>query len=92
MNAIIPSKTPGFITKMFPQFIWNIETSEHVVYLTFDDGPVAEVTPWVLQTLEEYNAKATFFCIGNNIEKDPELFIELSYSQAMLLEITPIIT
>ena len=62
---------------MFPQFVWNVETTEKVIYLTFDDGPTSRVTPWVLETLAEFNAKATFFCIGNNIEKNPELFKEV---------------
>lgn len=77
MNSIIPSKTPGFITKMFPQFVWNIDTKEKSIYLTFDDGPNAEVTPWVLETLTNYNALATFFCIGKNIKEEPKLFDEI---------------
>jgi peptidoglycan/xylan/chitin deacetylase (PgdA/CDA1 family) len=44
------------------------------IYLTFDDGPVPEVTPWVLETLSHYNAKATFFCVGSNVLKYPEIF------------------
>ncbi len=44
------------------------------VYLTFDDGPIPEVTPWVLDLLEQYKAKATFFCIGGNIQEHPEIF------------------
>lgn len=71
---IIPAKTPDFVKTLFPNFIWNIDTKSKALYLTFDDGPTPEITEWVLQTLKAYNAKATFFCIGNNIEKHPEIF------------------
>ncbi|GHA23858.1 polysaccharide deacetylase [Salinimicrobium marinum] len=49
-------------------------TEEKILYLSFDDGPIPEVTPWVLQQLKKYNAKATFFCIGDNIKKHPKIF------------------
>lgn len=71
---IIPAKTPGFVKTLFPKFVWNINTTKKELYLTFDDGPTPKITDWVLQTLKEYNAKATFFCIGNNIESQPEIF------------------
>ena len=71
---IIPAKTPGFVKTLFPSFVWNVSTTEPIIYLTFDDGPTPEITDWVLQTLDSYNAKATFFCIGNNINKHPEIF------------------
>ncbi|WP_439152243.1 polysaccharide deacetylase family protein [Winogradskyella sp.] len=71
---LIPAKTPGFVKTLFPSFVWNINTAKKELYLTFDDGPTPEITNWVLQTLKDYNAKATFFCIGNNIEKYPEIF------------------
>jgi peptidoglycan/xylan/chitin deacetylase (PgdA/CDA1 family) len=71
---IIPAKTPGFVKTLFPNFVWNITTDRKEIYLTFDDGPTPEITEWVLQTLNDFNAKATFFCIGNNIEKHPEVF------------------
>lgn len=71
---IIPAKTPGFVKTLFPNFVWNINTSKKELYLTFDDGPTPEITDWVLQNLKAYNAKATFFCIGNNIEKHPKIF------------------
>ena len=75
---LIPAKTPGFIKSLFPNFIWNIDTKEKELYLTFDDGPTPEITNWVLESLASYNAKATFFCIGNNIEKHPELFKKIT--------------
>lgn len=67
-------KTPRLIQNLFPNFTWRIPTQEKVIYLTFDDGPIPEVTPWVLDQLKQYNAKATFFCVGENIQKHPELF------------------
>jgi len=72
--SLTPIKTPLFAKKMFPNYIWDISTTEKVIYLTFDDGPTPEITNWTLDVLKAYNAKATFFCIGNNIEKYPEIF------------------
>lgn len=69
-----PAKTPKLVKSLFPNFTWRIDTKENELYLTFDDGPTPEITPWVLEQLKAYNAKATFFCIGNNIEKYPEIF------------------
>ena len=59
---------------MFSNYIWNVSNTENKIYLTFDDGPTPEITEWVLEELKKYNAKATFFCIGNNIEKYSEIF------------------
>ncbi len=67
-------KTNRFIKHIFSKWIWDIPSSEKVVYLTFDDGPTPEVTPWVLEELKKYHLKATFFCIGDNIRKHPEIF------------------
>ncbi len=68
------TKTPHFLQTLFPNFIWRIPTKEKKLHLTFDDGPIPEVTPWILNLLKEYNAKATFFCVGDNIKKYPEIF------------------
>ena len=68
---------PKFIKKMFPQFIWSFPNDRNEVYLTFDDGPRPEVTPWVLDQLDKYGAKATFFCLGKNVELFPDLFNEI---------------
>jgi peptidoglycan/xylan/chitin deacetylase (PgdA/CDA1 family) len=57
--------------------IWRIETNEKKLFLTFDDGPIPELTPWILDTLDEFNAKATFFCVGDNVRKFPELFKDI---------------
>jgi peptidoglycan/xylan/chitin deacetylase (PgdA/CDA1 family) len=67
-------KTPQFIQNLFPNFTWRIPTEDKQLYLTFDDGPIPEVTPWVLEQLAQYNAKATFFCVGENVEKHPEIY------------------
>jgi peptidoglycan/xylan/chitin deacetylase (PgdA/CDA1 family) len=67
-------KTNRIIKWIFPNYNWNIPNDEQKVFLTFDDGPTPEITEWVLEQLKKYNAKATFFCIGNNIEKYPEIF------------------
>jgi peptidoglycan/xylan/chitin deacetylase (PgdA/CDA1 family) len=67
-------KTNRFIKTIFPNYIWDIPNTDNKIYLTFDDGPTPEITEWVLLELEKYNAKATFFCIGSNIEKHPEIF------------------
>ncbi len=71
---IIPAKTPGLVKTIFPNFVWNINTGAKELYLTFDDGPTPEITDWVLSTLRDYKAKATFFCVGENIKKHPEIF------------------
>ncbi len=67
-------KTPKVIQSLFPNFTWKIPSSKKVVYLTFDDGPIPQVTPWVLEQLAMFNAKATFFCVGGNVQKHPEIF------------------
>ncbi|WP_147678472.1 polysaccharide deacetylase family protein [Algibacter pacificus] len=72
--TLTPVKIPLVVKKMFPNYIWDIATNEKIIYLTFDDGPTPDITNWILDTLKTYNAKATFFCIGNNVEKYPELF------------------
>jgi len=53
---------------------WRFNVDRKAVYLTFDDGPVPELTPWVLDLLDKYNIKATFFCVGDNVQKNPEIF------------------
>lgn len=67
-------KTHAIIKKLFSGFVWDFPDAEKTVYLTFDDGPTREITEWVLDRLQSYNAKATFFCIGNNIAQHPGIF------------------
>lgn len=68
------TKTHPILRNLFPNYTWKINTKEKKVYLTFDDGPTPEVTQWTLNQLKEHNAQATFFCIGDNIRKHPEIF------------------
>jgi len=70
-------KTPKIIQNLFPNFTWRIPTTDKIIYLTFDDGPIPEVTPWVLNQLKKYNAKATFFCVGENVKVNPSIFDQL---------------
>lgn len=67
-------KSPAVLKWMFPKRIWSLSNNLNTVYLTFDDGPIPEVTPWVLDTLKQFNAKATFFCIGENAQKFPLIY------------------
>ena len=64
---------PKFFTDLFPGLTWSY-TEDKRIFLTFDDGPTEGVTPWVLDTLNEYNVKATFFCLGKKVEMHPEIF------------------
>ena len=68
------AKTPTFVNKLFPRYNWRISKHPKCLYLTFDDGPIPEITPWVLDTLKDFNAKATFFCIGENVINNPNIF------------------
>lgn len=63
---------PQFIRQLYPRAHWRMNTSEKAVYLTFDDGPIPEVTPWVLDVLDKYQIKATFFMVGDNVRKHPD--------------------
>ncbi len=67
-------RTFSLVRMLYPSLTWRIPTTQKVLYITFDDGPVPEVTPWVLDTLKAYNAKATFFCIGHNVEKHTKVY------------------
>src|SRR5690606_27558868 len=66
-------KTNRLVKTLFSRYVWELTNDKNVLYLTFDDGPVPEVTPWVLDLLKKYNAKATFFCIGKNVTANPEI-------------------
>lgn len=73
----IIERPPGFFRRMLPGVVFRLPEKEPVVYLTFDDGPIPEVTPWVLDTLDRYGVKATFFMVGDNVRKYPELYKEV---------------
>ncbi len=66
--------TPQYVQALFPGFLWKMRSTNKEIFLTFDDGPIPGVTPWVLETLKAYNAKGTFFCVGDNIKKFPEIY------------------
>lgn len=77
MSKLI-EQPPLLYRLLFPEAIWRVRRKERkVVYLTFDDGPIPEVTPWVLDLLDRYEIKATFFLVGDNVRKYPHLFEEL---------------
>lgn len=68
------NKPPGWLRRLYFSFNWKVKTRGKYIYLTFDDGPTPEVTHWVLQQLKNHHAKATFFCIGRNVERHPEIY------------------
>jgi peptidoglycan-N-acetylglucosamine deacetylase len=67
-------QTEWWLSKIFPDLTWKIDTDRPEIYLTFDDGPIPEVTEFVLDQLGKYNAKATFFCVGENVKRNPDVF------------------
>lgn len=67
-------KTPWWLRAIYPKYIWKIATTKKIVYLTFDDGPHPDATPFVLNELKKYDALSTFFCIGKNVKAWPEIF------------------
>ena len=69
-------KTPFLLRWLYPDLVWK-KPSATTIYITFDDGPIPEVTPFVLNALADYDAKATFFCIGDNVRKYPEIYQEV---------------
>lgn len=68
---------PNIIRQFYPTVLWRKDKDKKIIYLTFDDGPTVETTRWILKTLDELGVKATFFCIGNNAEKHPEIVDEI---------------
>ncbi len=65
---------PLLITKILNRFVWRVKTEKKVLYLTFDDGPIPHLTEKILELLNSYNAKGTFFCVADNVRKYPEIF------------------
>ena len=65
---------PKLLRWLYPRALWRMDKNVKAVYLTFDDGPIPNITPWVLDLLDKYNIKATFFLVGDNIRKHPEEF------------------
>ncbi|MEZ7876135.1 MAG: polysaccharide deacetylase family protein [Polaribacter sp.] len=80
MKFYIP-KTPSCIMRFFSKYTWRFSRDVKEIYLTFDDGPTTEITQFVLDELKKYNAKATFFCIGKNIQNHPDVFKKIQNSK-----------
>jgi peptidoglycan/xylan/chitin deacetylase (PgdA/CDA1 family) len=74
MNRV---KTPRILKTVFPEITWDFQDTEPSLYLTFDDGPTPAITTEVLSILARFNAKATFFCIGRNVERNPDVYQQL---------------
>lgn len=70
-------KTPWWLKKLYPTLTWDLPARNKQVFFTFDDGPHPTATPFVLQVLRQYNAKATFFCIGKNVVEQPGIYQQL---------------
>lgn len=67
-------KVPDILPSLFPRLLWRVNTQQPEIYLTFDDGPHPQITPWVLETLHRFHAYATFFCVGQNVERYPDTY------------------
>jgi peptidoglycan/xylan/chitin deacetylase (PgdA/CDA1 family) len=70
-------RPPEIITRMMPRVTWGFYGELRKVFLSFDDGPTPDVTPWVLDCLKQHNAKATFFCLGRNVDHNPEIYNQI---------------
>jgi len=75
--TLIPHRIPAIIPKIFSSLTWRIPSVEENIYLTFDDGPIPGPTEFVIDTLKSFQASATFFCIGENVQQYPEIFEKL---------------
>lgn len=70
-------RPPYLLKKLYSKSVWRMDEREKKLYLTFDDGPVPQVTPWVLRTLKQFDIKATFFCVGDNVKKHPDVYAQV---------------
>jgi peptidoglycan/xylan/chitin deacetylase (PgdA/CDA1 family) len=73
----LPARPPKLLQNLLPQCYWNLPNKQNKIYLTFDDGPTPEVLPLILKTLDTYKVPATFFCVGENMQKHPDLVKEM---------------
>ena len=73
----LPARPPKLLQNLLPQCYWSLPNRENKIYLTFDDGPTPEVLPFILKTLDAYKIPATFFCVGENMQKHPDLVKEI---------------
>lgn len=71
------TKTPGILKALYKSCIWDLSPANNTVYLTFDDGPHPEATPFILEQLKKYDAKGTFFCIGKNVVEHPGIYQQI---------------
>lgn len=74
---MVVAKTPVIVKALYSQLIWELPNLENKIYLTFDDGPTPDITPWVLDLLRQHQIKATFFCLGKNVEAFPEIYQQI---------------
>ncbi len=74
---MIIEQLPGFFRGVYRKVTWRKDSRLKTIYLTFDDGPIPEVTPWVLDILDKYGIKATFFCVGENVWRYPEIYEDI---------------
>ncbi len=68
---------PLLFRRLYPEAVWRLDGSSNNVYLTFDDGPIPTVTPWIMELLDKEMAKATFFCVGENVERNQGIFDDI---------------
>lgn len=74
-------KVPSLLPKVFPTFWWRLPQEKPTIFLTFDDGPIPQLTPFILEMLQKYQAQATFFCVGDNIRKYSFIFEQIIINQ-----------
>ncbi len=79
MRNLLLIQPKGVLQKLYPKALWKVNTNNKEIYLTFDDGPIPSLTEWVLDTLKQYDAKATFFCVGSNILKNNTIFEKIKH-------------
>ena len=84
-DVMFIEQPPTFYRLLFPHSLWRLPASPKCIYLTFDDGPIPEVTPWVLDVLDSYGVKATFFMVGDNVRKHPEVFRMVVWAIILLI-------
>ena len=70
-------QVPEFFRNLYPKALWRMDPNDKAVYLTFDDGPIPVITPWVVDLLARYNIKATFFMVGDNVHKFPQEYMQV---------------
>ena len=77
MVKLVPVRSPEWLKKATQGLVWNFDTNQKDIYLTFDDGPTPDITDWTLDLLDQFDAKATFFCVGNQVRSNPSIFARI---------------